>query len=327
MGVFLGMTYYLLRAGRLEKTHLRDLGIAFAYLILSFVLDYTCVKLFTPFKALLVGDAVVMTFTFLVSKQLWFQRLLGIFVPLVFFTCSFGHLMEGLSFWQLTYPINVPWTMVTADIGFAILVNATRFPAFIRGHDIENEILTVKAESAKRNKFFKDVLSSVTDGKLRLVTDAGELPKPPPLVGKTISLDVESLSYVRQIAANVWIEKGFPVERKPEMLMAVGESIMNAVVHGMGGTVEIHADDVDFQVWVSDRGPGIQLDRLPRATLEKGFSTAGSLGQGFFIILQTVDRLFLMTEPTIGTTIVVEFDREPLVREFSFLNQRQPEVA
>ena len=127
-GVFGGMVWYFFRAYKNSPTHLMDLAYAVAYLMGSFCLDYTCVRAFNPFWAMFVGDALVMTFTLVVSRQIWFQRLLGVFIPLIFLTCGMGHFLEGLSYWARTYPVNVPWTMVTADIGFAVLVNSSRFP-------------------------------------------------------------------------------------------------------------------------------------------------------------------------------------------------------
>ena len=162
-GVFGAMVFYFVRLYGQDRAHLIDLGLAMAYILASFLLDLFCVVHFQPFVALLIGDAVVITFTMLVSRQLWFQRLLGVFVPLVFFTCGVGHLLEGMSYWRLTYPVNVPWTMVTADIGFAILVNAVRFPAFIRGQDIVNELAQARQESESKETFFRDVLLSVTE--------------------------------------------------------------------------------------------------------------------------------------------------------------------
>lgn len=88
---------------------------------------------FQTFAALLLGGAVVVTFTVRVSKQLRFQRLLGVFVSLVFFTCGVGHLLEGLPSWKLTCPVNVPWTRVTAGIGFAVLVDTADAPPEPRG--------------------------------------------------------------------------------------------------------------------------------------------------------------------------------------------------
>lgn len=52
------------------------------------------------------------------------------------------------------------------------------------------------------------------------------------------------------------------------------------------------------------------MDRLHRATLERGYTTAGTLGHGFWMILKTCDRLYLLTG-TNGTTLVMEQDRTP----------------
>jgi anti-sigma regulatory factor (Ser/Thr protein kinase) len=86
---------------------------------------------------------------------------------------------------------------------------------------------------------------------------------------------------------------------------------MNAVVHGGGGTATLFGDVEAgrVQVWVEDAGKGIDLGLLPRATLERGFSSAGTLGQGFWMMIQTCDRLFLLTGPQ-GTTLVLEQGRE-----------------
>jgi PAS domain S-box-containing protein len=146
LGVFLGMLFYFLRTYHASRRHLADLGLALGYLLGSFILDYICVQAFHPFVALLIGDAIVMTFTVVVSRHVWFQRLLGVFVPVVFLTCAFGHFLEGLSYWTLTYTVNVPWTMVTADIGFAVLINASRYPAFIRGEEIVGQLAEARTQ-------------------------------------------------------------------------------------------------------------------------------------------------------------------------------------
>src|SRR5579871_311506 len=151
-GVFAGMTVYFIQIFHKNRAHLIDLGIACLYLACSFIIDSICVRQFSPFAALLIGDAIIMTFTVIVSRQIWFQRLLGVFVPLIFFTCAVGHFLEGLSYWQLTYPLNVPWTMVTADIGFAVLVNSARFPAFIRGQDVVEELNEALARSMEADR-------------------------------------------------------------------------------------------------------------------------------------------------------------------------------
>lgn len=309
-GVFGAMVYYFIRLYGQDRAHLTDLALAMAYIVASFLLDLFCVMHFQPFPALLIGDAIVITFTVFVSRQIWFQRLLGVFVPLVFLTCGVGHFLEGLSYWKLTYPVNVPWTMVTADIGFAILVNAVRFPAFIRGQDVLTELAEVRRESEVKQNFFRDVLLSVTEGHLRLCETPADLPAPLPTAAGPISLSRDTLAGARRQAAEAARERRFSLERIDALNTAVGEAAMNAIVHGDGGEAVVRADDDAIQVWITDQGGGIHLSELPRATLELGYSTKDSLGHGFWLMLRAADSVHLLTGAG-GTTIVITQHRQP----------------
>jgi len=62
-------------------------------------------------------------------------------------------------------------------------------------------------------------------------------------------------------------------------------------------------------VWVEDGGGGIAMARLPEATLKRGYTTTGTLGHGFKMMVQATNRLWLLTGPT-GTTVVLEVGRE-----------------
>jgi anti-sigma regulatory factor (Ser/Thr protein kinase) len=50
------------------------------------------------------------------------------------------------------------------------------------------------------------------------------------------------------------------------------------------------------------------MSQLPRATLERGFSTKDSLGHGFSLMLRAADSIHLLTGAT-GTTLVVTLRR------------------
>ena len=63
------------------------------------------------------------------------------------------------------------------------------------------------------------------------------------------------------------------------------------------------------QVRVEDHGTGISMENLPRAALSRGFSTKATLGHGLKMMLQTADRVYLLTGPG-GTTVVLEQERE-----------------
>ena len=87
---------------------------------------------------------------------------------------------------------------------------------------------------------------------------------------------------------------------------------MNAAVHGGGGQGRVCGGADTVQVWVEDQGAGIDVASLPQATLEKGYSSAGTLGHGMKLMLSTADRVWLLTGP-LGTTVVLEQDRLPHV--------------
>ena len=317
-GVFGAMTYYFVKIRHAQRAHIADLGFALLYLAVSFTLDWFCVKLLAPFPALLVGDAIVMTFTLLVSREVWFQRLLGVFVPIIFLTCGIGHLLEGISYWHLTYTTNVPWSMVTADIGFAVLVNSARFPSFIRGADVQQEYEQSQDTARKQYAFCRDVLYSVTDGKLCLHESMDSLSTALPERARISELSRDNLSDARAAAARVADEIGMPFKRKDLLITATGEALMNAIVHGTHSEMIVRAGDGQLQVWVKDNGKGIPLENMPMATLQKGWSTQGTMGIGFPLILSTADTVDLATSPT-GTTVVITMNNEPPIPAAVFI--------
>ena len=170
------------------------------------------------------------------------------------------------------------------------------------------------AESAGWQRgFLRDVLRSVTEGKLRLCEDARGLPAPRGTAwGELIHLSREGgLRDLRCLALGAAESGGSSEERLHDLVTAVNEAGMNAIVHAGEGAARVCCDPSGtVQVWVEDAGPGITLENLPQATLARGFTTAGTLGHGLKLMLQTTDRLWLLTGPT-GTTVVLEQDRQP----------------
>ena len=171
----------------------------------------------------------------------------------------------------------------------------------------------LREASEQQKAFLRDVLLSVTDKKLRLCDAPSELPACLAPAAESVPVTSESLKALRHSALAAARERGFDEERCHDLMTAVGEAAMNAVVHGGGdgrGRVCAAPDGQTVQVWIEDEGQGITLENLPRATLQKGHSTAGSLGQGFWLMLKTADRIWLLTGKS-GTTVVLEQDRTP----------------
>jgi CheY-like chemotaxis protein len=182
-----------------------------------------------------------------------------------------------------------------------------REQALIQAHARE-----VEEMARKQRRFLKEMLSSLTEGRLRLCDTRNELPAPLPPYSDPIPLSRPTLRQIRHQAADFAQQAGWSPDRLNDFITALGEATMNAVVHGRNGMGRIHADPATgtIQVWVRDEGGGIAEESLHRATLEKGFTTAGTLGHGFFMMLRTADRIWLLTGKT-GTTVVLEHDRTP----------------
>ncbi len=174
----------------------------------------------------------------------------------------------------------------------------------------ERLLREVEASAERQRAFLRDVLASVTEGKLRLCHTSEDLPPPLPPITETMPLSLSGgIREMRHQTKAAAIARGFQEERWYDLITATSEAAMNAVVHAGGGEGRIHAvgDHGPIQIWVQDHGTGIDVAHLPRATLEKGYTTAGTLGHGMKMMLQTVDRIFLLTGAT-GTTVVLEQD-------------------
>ena len=168
-------------------------------------------------------------------------------------------------------------------------------------------------EAAERQRrFLREMLAGVTEGRLRLCDTESDLPAPLPPACDPVELSKPTLRLLRAQVGGVAEAMPLAEERRHDLILAVGEAGMNAVVHAGGGRGRVHADCASgtVQVWIRDQGTGIQEESLHRATLEKGFSTGGSLGHGFFLMLQTADAVWLLTGPA-GTTVVLEQHRTP----------------
>ncbi|BDI34417.1 hypothetical protein CCAX7_64680 [Capsulimonas corticalis] len=170
----------------------------------------------------------------------------------------------------------------------------------------------VEAAELRQRVFLRDILASVTEGKLRLIDHPHELPESFPITFANVPLIASSdMRLLRNATKEAAIALGFSDLRWQNLITAVSEAAMNAIVHAGGGAARVCGDGAEtVQVWIEDKGAGILMENLPKATLERGWTTAGSLGHGFWLMLQTVDRMYLLTGPT-GTTIVLEQDRTP----------------
>jgi PAS domain S-box-containing protein len=195
---------------------------------------------------------------------------------------------------------------VTPDTVDALASVADALAQGVDRKQVEHRLLE---SEARQRGILQNALASVTGGRLRLCESAEYLPVRFPAAYDPIALTRESLRTVRLRATKAAESAGLDRERINDLLTAVGEASMNAVTHAGGGTADIRVNEKEVQIWIEDHGPGIAMNRLPDATLRHGHSTTGTLGHGFKMMLQTTDRLWLLTGPT-GTTVVLEQGRK-----------------
>ncbi|BDI33523.1 hypothetical protein CCAX7_55740 [Capsulimonas corticalis] len=162
------------------------------------------------------------------------------------------------------------------------------------------------AAARRQREFMRDVLFSVTNGKLILCLEERDLPGPRPECPGILLTQTEGLRGLRRAAEEAARAEGFIDDRCFDLVTAVSEAGMNAVVHAGGGVAFVRTLPSQIvQTWIIDEGPGISFENLPRAALEKGFTTAGTLGHGMKMMLRSTDRIFLRTTPT-GAVVVLE---------------------
>ncbi|MHB2019545.1 MAG: response regulator [Candidatus Xenobia bacterium] len=130
-------------------------------------------------------------------------------------------------------------------------------------------------------------------------------------IGQEIaSQDIEHADQIgraRALTEEKLLELGMDRDRVFDMVLCVSEATTNALKHGEGGSMSIHKSGEDVQVWIADHGCGIDMDLLAKSTLMKGFSTKMTLGYGFTILRELLDRVYLNTSPR-GTTVGLQMN-------------------
>ncbi len=172
-----------------------------------------------------------------------------------------------------------------------------------------------EAETAKR-EFYRGTIFSVTNGKLNLVAvDEIASLLGTPLLEMTLRTR-DDLSDLRNAVGHVSTEAGVSEDRTFAFISAVGEAAANAIKHAGGGVASVSTTGDRLQVCIQDSGPGMDTLVLPKATLMRRFSTTTSMGLGYSMILESVDRVHLATGPH-GTSVLLEMYVEEPRHEMS----------
>lgn len=179
---------------------------------------------------------------------------------------------------------------------------AVQNASLVRQLEASIESLTQKDRAIRQA--YSDVIDAVTGGGL-VIVGRDELDET--LLGTTDRTyeihETRQLAGARRQLADLfgalpWFE---------DLQLAVCEGLTNMLKHAGGGEWWVLRDESRVQVVLSDSGGGIDFRQLPKATLVPGFSMAQSLGMGFTLMMELVDRILVCTDPG-GTTLVLEKD-------------------
>lgn len=156
----------------------------------------------------------------------------------------------------------------------------------------------------EKKRFYSEVIRAVTSDKFHLVDEI-----PPPEEGELLlemALETkDDYRALRNRLREVATEAGMTKEGIGDFVLAVSEAAANAMKHAEGGKCRVYRLPDRLVGRVSDNGTGIRSENLPATILQAGFSTKVSLGMGYTLMLQLVNKVWLATTPE-GTVLQLE---------------------
>ena len=170
----------------------------------------------------------------------------------------------------------------------------------------ELEIARTRAleSEVEKKRFYNEVLCALTMGKFHLC-EAGDVPLQGELVFDAALSPQGDYSEQRRIWRQAAVEAGMNPDDADDFVLAAGEAASNAIKHAVQGRVAIYRGEGCVIARVSDHGTGIRPQELPGAVLLPGYSTKMSLGMGYTMMLDLVDKVWLATGPE-GTTVQLQ---------------------
>ena len=167
----------------------------------------------------------------------------------------------------------------------------------------ETQEKLIRSEIEKR-EFYREVIRCVTKDKFHLV-DREEMPTEGEVVLEHPLDVIEDYPAMRRELRRVCEEAGMDRNVVGDFVLAVGEAATNAIKHASTGRCIVWRTGDRLLARVEDNGPGIRTENLAPTILLPGFSTQVSMGMGYTIMLETVDRVWLLTGPE-GTAVQLE---------------------
>lgn len=205
-----------------------------------------------------------------------------------------GRTKSGRVFWE------------EVNLKRAVIGGTARVLALVR--DISERKLTedrLLQEERLRTEFYRRTILAATEGKLAILEKSDIERIAGPILASWHVTSPEAQSLVRHDATEIAQREGMEKGRISNFEVCIGEATTNAIKHAGGGEASLHRQAGGLLFAITDRGPGIEALSLPDVALTRGYSTAGTLGMGYTLMIAAADRVYLATGPQ-GTTVGIE---------------------
>lgn len=156
-------------------------------------------------------------------------------------------------------------------------------------------------------EFYHRTIYAATNGRL-IISDDETINK---ITKNTLRLwaikDSKSIINIRHEIAGIADKKGMDKSKIDKFIISIGEVAANACKYAGGSNASIHElpDGLIFKI--TDTGPGIDEINLPEVALRERFSTSGTLGMGYKVMLSCCDKVYLSTGSK-GTTVALQMN-------------------
>lgn len=200
----------------------------------------------------------------------------------------------------------VIWGRLTASIGRALEPEQPFIIGMIEDiTDRVNAEEALKAEQSHRTEFYRRTIQAATQDKL-VIVDREEIEALDGTLIRSWEIDgPEGLWAARHGVEKAAEAAGLDDNDVANYTMAAGEALTNVVKHAGTGTASLRWRNDRLLFVATDHGPGIEALNLPAVALERGYTTAGTLGVGFTVMIAFSKRVYLYTGPD-GTTVALE---------------------
>jgi putative nucleotidyltransferase with HDIG domain len=172
--------------------------------------------------------------------------------------------------------------------------------------DVSHFLDYEKNQEERVKAMYRDVIFSVTQGKL-LLADDQEINNfyQTDLVSEAAIKNKVDVAHCREKVQKVIDDLNITDKQKFNLLLCTSEVTTNVLKHSIEGQMKVFRHNDVIRVIVIDNGSGIELSDIPKSTLLSGYSSKVSMGKGFSLLLKLMDRVVVNTGPT-GTTVVLE---------------------